>query len=353
MDLWLSMGSCVIMDTSECEKGGIFMQEYRGFADSGNWYKGNLHSHTTISDGMLRPEEAVELFKSHGYSFLCLSEHDIYTDHRDSFNTDSFIILPGIEYSAVLYRDIGTNERLKIHHLHGILGTQEMQDNAPDGLFRHLQYVPPLKFFREWTGAKAAQEMADMLARHGCVTTYNHPIWSRVGEDEFAYTEGVSMLEIFNYNTVQESNTGYDVTYWDRMLRRGCHINGFASDDNHNEGLFDDACGGWVMVKAPELTHDAVVTALLDGCYYSSSGPEIHDWGVRDGVAWVECSNVNHINFVSGNIINDGTTVLGEKFQDTLTGAKNKLKGHETYVRVECVDKYGRAAWTNPIWLDW
>ena len=56
-------------------------------------------------------------------------------------------------------------------------------------------------------------------------------------EEEFIYTEGISALEIFNFNTVQESNTGYDVTYWDRMLRMGRRINAFASDDNHNEGF--------------------------------------------------------------------------------------------------------------------
>ena len=51
--------------------------------------------------------------------------------------------------------------------------------------------------------------------------------------------------------------------------------------------------------------------------------------------------------------INDGITVLGERFKDTLSHAKYQLKGHETYVRVEAVDRYGRTAWTNPIYLEW
>lgn len=195
--------------------------------------------------------------------------------------------------------------------------------------------------------------MADMLRDHGCVTTYNHPIWSRVTEEEFIHIEGISSLEIFNFNTVQESNTGYDVTYWDRMLRMGKKINAFASDDNHNEGLFEDSCGGWICVQSPELSHDGIVQNFIDGNYYSSSGPEIYDWGVRDGKVWIDTSNVNHVNFVCGNIINDGTTVLGERFKDTLNHAEYALKGHETYIRVEAVDKYGRTAWTNPIYLEW
>ena len=31
------------------------------FSEEGQWYKGNLHSHTTNSDGRLKPEEAVKL----------------------------------------------------------------------------------------------------------------------------------------------------------------------------------------------------------------------------------------------------------------------------------------------------
>lgn len=328
------------------------MKDYAGFKNHGNWYKGNIHSHTTISDGMLTPEQSARLYQENGYQFMCFSEHDIYTDFRQQFNTETFIVLPAVESSVILYRDKGTGERYKVHHLHGILGTSQMQKEAPEGTFGHLQYIPPMKFFGQWSGAEAAQQTADLLAAHGCVTTYNHPIWSRVTEDEFIYTKGIQALEIFNFNTVQESNTGYDVTYWDRMLRMGKRINAFASDDNHNEGLFEDSCGGWICVQAPELTHDAIVQNFIDGNYYSSSGPEIYDWGIKNGTVWIDTSAVNRIHFISGNMINDGTTVLGERFKDTLTHGEYVLKGHETYVRAEATDRYGRTAWTNPIYLE-
>lgn len=58
----------------------------QGFSKEGNWYKGNLHSHTTNSDGMLTPKEAVALFREQGYHFLCFSEHDKYTDYRQEFD---------------------------------------------------------------------------------------------------------------------------------------------------------------------------------------------------------------------------------------------------------------------------
>jgi len=328
------------------------MKDCNGFSGNGGWYKGNLHSHTTISDGMLTPEECVALYKQNGYHFLCLSEHDVYTDFRAEFNDDAFIILPGIEYSAILYKDASKDKRsrLKLHHIHGILGTEAMQRAAPDGLFSHMQHVEPLVYTGDWPGAAAAQEMAAMLHRHGCITTYNHPVWSRVAGEDFYGTQGLCALEVFNFNTVQESGTGYNTSHWDAMLRAGTRINALACDDNHNEGLFEDSCGGWISLQAPELTHDAVIGALISGNYYSSSGPEIYAWGIRDGVAYVECSAVNRITFISGNYINDGYTALGEPFEDTLTRAENRLKGHETYLRIECTDAYGRTAWTNPIY---
>lgn len=330
------------------------MQDCSGFLGKGTWYKGNLHSHTTVSDGALTPEESVQLYKSKGYNFLCLSEHDIYTDFGSQYNDAAFLILPGVECSATLYKSetAGKRQRLKVHHIHGILGTTEMQNNAVDGLFTHMQAVPPLTYAGQWPGAAAAQEMVDMLQRHGCITTYNHPIWSRVEGAEFCHTRGLWAMEIFNYNTVQESGTGYSVSHWDDMLRAGTRIHAFASDDNHNGGLFEDSGGGWICLQAPALTHDALITALLVGNYYSSSGPEIYDWGVQDGVVQVQCSPVQRVNFVCGNYVNDGFTALGKAYEDSLTQAHFRLKGHERYVRIECVDMFGRTAWSNPLYFE-
>ena len=313
-------------------------------------YKGNLHSHTTNSDGHLTPEQAVAAFREHGYAFLCLSEHDLYTDYSDEFDGDDFIILPGLEASAYLYADEGEKHRLRCHHMHGILGTSEMVASAPER-FSHMERLEPLRRHGTWDGAAVAEELAATLARHGCAVTYNHPIWSRVEPQDFTGAEGFFALEIYNYDTVNESGTGYDTTYWDMMLRRGRRVLGLASDDNHNEGVFDDAFGGWVVVCATALTRDAVVRALLAGDYYSSSGPDLINWGVRDGVAWVDCSPCERVNLVAGGPVGVGETLIAAE-GDTLTHAEFRLRGTETYLRVECVDERGRTAWSNPIFAD-
>ena len=44
-------------------------------AGEGLWLRGNLHTHTTVSDGKLTPEECIRLYKEKGYDFLCITDH--------------------------------------------------------------------------------------------------------------------------------------------------------------------------------------------------------------------------------------------------------------------------------------
>lgn len=327
------------------------MKDISGFSEHGNWYKGNLHSHTTNSDGKLTPEESVKLFREHGYSFLAITDHDRYSDYRLAFDSKDFIILPGYEASAVLFNDVDSKRRAKVHHVNAILGSSSMVCEASAQLPKHLERLKLRVSFNEWNGAAVLRGMVAQMRAMGFIAMYNHPVWSRVAAEDFIGEEGIFALEIFNYNTENESGTGFDTTHWDAMLRAGRRVWGVASDDNHNEGLFDDACGGWVTVRAPELSHDAIIENLLSGNFYSSAGPEIYDWGVRNGRAFVECSKVSRINFIAGGDVGDGITVMGFPLADELAGGGYKLKGDETYVRAECIDKYGRRAWTNPIFL--
>ena len=40
-----------------------------------NWYKGNLHMHTTCSDGRVSPEQAEDMYEQAGYDFIALTDH--------------------------------------------------------------------------------------------------------------------------------------------------------------------------------------------------------------------------------------------------------------------------------------
>ena len=44
-------------------------------------YKANLHCHSTLSDGKKTPEELREMYKSHGYSILAITDHEYPKKH--------------------------------------------------------------------------------------------------------------------------------------------------------------------------------------------------------------------------------------------------------------------------------
>ena len=196
------------------------------FGGPDQWYKGNLHSHTTNSDGHLTPAQAVTLFRQYGYSFLCLSEHDYYTDLRAELDREDFILLPGVEASSWLVqppKDPAALQELaalkeknasmpelvqfccthgtglgKTHHIHGILGNEAMQRAAGDNVLHHGERLTPPVAVGDWDGLQAAQQLTDYLKSRGCFTTYNHPIWSRVEMADVVGLQGVWAVEVYN-----------------------------------------------------------------------------------------------------------------------------------------------------------
>ena len=57
--------------------------------EKGNFYKANLHCHSTWSDGKHTPSELKELYKSRGYSVLAITDHEGLFYH-DELNDDEF-----------------------------------------------------------------------------------------------------------------------------------------------------------------------------------------------------------------------------------------------------------------------
>ena len=72
-------------------KKTIFIQD-----ENALWLKGNIHSHTVFSDGSWTPEQMKEQYRSHGYDFLAVTDHDVYTDTR-ALTDDTFTMIQGFE----------------------------------------------------------------------------------------------------------------------------------------------------------------------------------------------------------------------------------------------------------------
>ncbi|MCC6792855.1 MAG: hypothetical protein IT336_14285, partial [Thermomicrobiales bacterium] len=45
------------------------------FDKPGRFWKGNLHTHSTRSDGKLTPAEVIAAYQARGYDFLALADH--------------------------------------------------------------------------------------------------------------------------------------------------------------------------------------------------------------------------------------------------------------------------------------
>jgi len=45
------------------------------FSRPGRFWRGNLHTHSTRSDGLRSPEEVCRFYATAGYDFLVLTEH--------------------------------------------------------------------------------------------------------------------------------------------------------------------------------------------------------------------------------------------------------------------------------------
>jgi hypothetical protein len=315
------------------------------FTRGGRFYKGNLHTHTTRSDGRKSPEDVARGYRERGYDFLAITDHNVYSDFGGLGGGD-FLMLPGMEINAPP-QDGNDAE----YHFLALAGTRETRANAALPPYKHdfRLELEPLHT------AEYLQPVIDDAVMRGYWITLNHPYWSRVEYDRAMAFKNISALEVYNFCSSVLENTGEAFQCWDAILRNGVRMLGTSVDDAHhffpeNSGGFD-AFGGYVMVKAKSLSLDGITEALAAGSFYGSSGgPRIHDFYVEGGHIHFHCSPAARIYF--GGRARHMRWKLADPGGALLTEFVYPLKGDEMYVRAECFDERGRKSFTNPIWLD-
>lgn len=307
------------------------MNNFSLFKDEGKWYKGNLHLHSTNSDGKLPPVEVAKLYKDKGWNFVAFTDHNFYTDNRE-FDDDNFIVIPGVELDTVNHEP---------HRIYHVLGLSMEALNGKQTFANGHRFDRP-----QWKGMETAQGIIDVLTENNNLTVFCHPNWSRLELEDFVDLKGYAAIEIYNYGSDIDNRTGFSIEYWDSLLRRGRNIWAVATDDAHH--VLNDRCGGWIMVKCDKLSRKDIIQAIKEGSFYSSQGPEIYEYRIIDNEVQIECSPVDAIHVVAYE--SWGHSFIAEE-NSTITSAKYKLKGTEKYIRVECVDRFGKIAWTNPIFI--
>lgn len=279
------------------------------------WYKGNLHTHTLWSDGNQFPEMVVDWYASRDYDFLALTEHNVVADH-DKWVTNDLVVRKGGRRALANYRTrFGTDWveqretdgklEVRLKKLDEIRSRFDDRDDflliaaeeitaAFQGKPIHInasniaERIPPQKgtdvrdVMRKTLQAVAEHEKANDL---NVLVHLNHPNfgWGVSAEDLAAVTEE-HFFEVYNghpsvHHKGDATRPGterlWDIANTTRIRDLNAHVlYGLGTDDSHN---YHNASGstpgrGWVMVRATELTADALVTAIENGDFYASSG---------------------------------------------------------------------------------
>lgn len=294
------------------------------FDKPGRFWWGNLHAHSTLSDGAQTPEAICRDYREAGYDFLALTDHFM---ERYAFpiadtlpyRTDSFTTILGAELHA------------------GQIG---------NGTIWHILAVGLPADFAIPVAGESGPQIAQRAMAAGAFVAAAHPSWYALSEADVLSLGPVHAVEIFNGIAGGDNDRSDSWPLLNVLLDRGYRYFAVAADDAHRKPGYTDFCEGWVQVKSTENTPDALLAALKAGHFYSSTGPQIHDVQVVAGKSvTVRCSPAARI-FVTGSD-RQGRRVFG----DGLTEAEFDISEMKSpYLRVTVRDSQGKRAWTNPVW---
>lgn len=281
-------------------------------------YKAALHMHSTVSDGVFSPEEAIALYEKKGYEVYA------FTDHRKTNPVSS-------------YRTGMT-----------LLSGMEIHPRGPHGTLWHIVALGIPESFKNREGI-SAQKSIDRVIRAGGVCLMAHPHWSGQSSADVAALKNLSALEVFN-SECRYIGRAYNTQLRDELLNMGIRMPAVCVDDMHRkESMFL----GWTMVLAGNRSEGAVMDAIRRGRMYATQGPEIHRMELKDGIFHAEFSPCVEIIVkaahgamsVKPSIVPD---VFGEKEYTSFSAEiSEKDFTPENIFHLQLRDKRHRYAWSS------
>jgi hypothetical protein len=299
--------------------------------DGMRWWKGNTHTHTTMSDGDSPPEVVVQWYKQHGYNFLVLSDHNVFTDPKKyaALNDSGFLLISGEELT--------TRAEQKPVHINGL--------NIP-----HV-----LEPRTDSTILGTIQKNVDAVRAVEGVPHINHPNFGWALDHEILMqVERDKLLEIFNGHPLVHNWGGGGKPsveeIWDHLLSRGKRIYGIAVDDAHHfQGEFapdrSNPGRGWIAVRARSLKAEEIMTNLEAGLFYASTGVVLEDVTVTPSRISIVIRQRSDFLYTTEFIGPHGKVLA------RVEGPKPEyeLKANVGYVRARVRDSGGAMAWVQPV----
>jgi len=276
----------------------------------GQWLRGNLHAHTTRSDGRHTPQELVDTYAAADYGFLAITDHDICATLTDLSRVDprGLALLPGNEI------------------------TQGGPHMCHVGADRRLE--------PDWRRQKVIDQANDGPG----FIVINHPNWQQHFDhmpiSMLELLKGYVGIEIFNGIMQGDEGSAYALNKWDIMLASGRQVWGFANDDTHGPTFVGQ---GWNTAYVYERTAAGVMEALRQGRFYASTGVAITAIEVTGMRVRIVTENASRI-------VGSGTA--GKRFACVDDRVLETVVPNDVgYARFTCWGDGERFAWTQPMWV--
>ena len=288
------------------------------FRDGKPFYKGNIHCHSTRSDGRISPEEVMAVYYDMGYDFLALTDHRKVS--KSGHSRKNMLLLSGVEWDYALPAEV-------IH----LVGIGMDAGYTPKASLQDVQ-----------------SEIRRIRKHHGCAVLA-HPAWSLNTLATLSALQGVTAAEIYNSGSTLpwEADRADSSILLDIAATHGAPYGIVAADDSHS--YTGEAGRGFIMVQSDELTQVSIIAALDAGWFYASQGPTFEQITIENDHIHVRCSPVDSVVFYSNRVWSHGRCIT----KPGQTEASYDLTANEgeTFIRCQIVDANGRSAWANPIIL--
>jgi len=302
------------------------------FGSEGVWLKGNLHSHTTRSDGQASPQELADWYDRNGYDFLAITDHNTITDVA-ALKTEQLLLIAGVEFGYCPKGDPGfVLDMLGVN----VSKFPEFLDPEEKNCIRYDAEMNP-------------QQIIDWVNEAGGIAIMCHPYFMINMIEPYLRYHSYLGLEAYNYVCEEMCGRGHHEIYWDALLFRGKKLLGFATDDSH-------ACQfgyAWIEVKAEKKDTASILDAIRKGNYYSTNGVRIFDVTLTDGVLRISfdrpCDVVVQptIGAITRSYENKAELVDGKPRYSV----ERRIPADLDWFRVELIDAHGKKAYLNPVWL--
>lgn len=332
--LLIGLSSCSSAEKTESEKKRPVFYDV---VNAQTFYKGNLHTHSNKSDGDISPEKVVQWYQKYGYSFLALTDHDMLVSAKSVKNKE-FVLLNGVEITSTAAKNTPV-------HINAICGKSS------------LKGINSEKSTHETINASVRISNQD-----GAISILNHPNYKwAISKSDLLASDGFEMIEIASGSPVSK-HAGDDShpaaeELWDYYMTDKHRVFGVAVDDAHNYSKFAETelnpGRAWIQLWAPQLTSDAICTALRNGHFYSSTGTKLKALVVSPNTVEVAVDGWNaardYVDFIGAR---------GEMLDRVFTNpARYVLRGGEGYVRAHVTQKSSdpnkndRHAWTQAYFI--